>query len=145
MPIWRTTSRNNSIRKTVRKGSVLNVTRRNAALNKIRASNNYGNAIRAGLNNAGAQNYYARIQQWHSGMPKYSPGQHQNNAAAAYHDWELTNPKPLLPGETPDADLASRIKDYRRKEQEKAERNMREQYGHFDGGRKSRKGRKNRR
>jgi hypothetical protein len=133
------------MRKNVRKGSVLNVTRKNAALKAVRESSNYRRAVNAGLNNAGAQNYSAKMRQWHSDMPQHSSGMHQNNAAARFRDWELTHPMPLLPGEAPDPNLVLRTHEHSHAENDRVERNMREQYGHFDGGRKSRKSRKSRR
>ncbi len=144
MPIWRTTARNNPVRKTARTGSVLNVTRKNAALNAVRGSNNYGRATRAGINNAGAQKYYANMQAWRNGMPKHSPGQHQNNAAQEYRDWELSHPKPLLPGEAPDADLVLRMAERNARNEMNRNRAARESHGNFRGGRKSRKNRKSR-
>jgi hypothetical protein len=130
--------------RTVARNNAGNATRRQAALNAVRASSNYKSATRAGLNNAGAQKYYANIQAWRSGMPRGYGGQDQTNAAQEFKEWELTHPKPLLPGEAPNADLVGRKALIKLQEQAKGEQAARESHGNFRGGRKSRKNRKNR-
>jgi len=84
--------------RVARSGSVLNSTRKQANMNRIKAGANYYNATRAGLSNTNALNYASKMNAWTRSKPR-SRGQHQNNAAANNYLWEISNPRPQLPGQ----------------------------------------------
>ena len=89
-----------SASKPSRPGSVLNQTRKNAAVDKLKLSPAYQKAKSKGLSNNNSMRYAVKMNNWErkrNNMIRGQVGMHQNNRVAEDFEWERFNPRPLLP------------------------------------------------
>jgi len=82
--------------RVARSGSVLNATRKQAEVNRLKSSFEYTEALRAGLSNAEALKYASNTNAWWKTRPNYH-GLHHNNIAVLEEPWERHRPQ--LPGQ----------------------------------------------